>query len=450
MKLLNWLNQPKSPYGLGLFRILFGVIILWDLNRFHNIKIVESFYVHDIIFPYEFLNLPLPEQGVMELIMATLAICAICITLGVLYRVALTVFALGFSYFFFLDQVLYNNHLYMLCLVSFMMIFIPADAAFSLNTKRKRSHVPQWSYRLLQFQVVVVYFFGAIVKMNPYWFDFHPVEEILNYSANRTGSEFLRAEWLKYLFGYGGFLFDLLIGPLLWFAKTRKVAIILAVLFNITNSYIFNDIFIFPFFMISALILFVDQDKLAAFLQKRKLLSSKVPKVAAKGVGKIGALVIVVYVLFQLCMPLRHYFIPGYTDWTGEAQRFSWRMKIQHREIEQVEFRVYDLDKKMIHEIDPKLHLFPDEITQMCHSPQMILQFANYLKDKVATKAGITNCMIKCKIKLSFNGRPSEYLFNPDDDLLEGAKKYDSYNDWLLPIPEAGPYESIATDTTWF
>ncbi|MEJ6756482.1 MAG: HTTM domain-containing protein, partial [Crocinitomicaceae bacterium] len=164
MKILKYLNQPSQPQGLGLFRIFFGLIILWDLKRFNEIKIVESFYAHDRIFHYEFLNLPLPEIGTLKLLMGVLFICAILITLGVMYRWAMAVFALSFSYFFFLDPVLYNNHLYLLCLISFIMIFLPADGAFSLNKKRKRSSVPQWSYRLLQFHIVLVYFFGGIVK----------------------------------------------------------------------------------------------------------------------------------------------------------------------------------------------------------------------------------------------------------------------------------------------
>lgn len=450
MQIINWLNKPKEPYGLGLFRILFGIILFWDLKRFHDIKIVESFYVHDIIFPYEFLKLPLPEQEVMSFIMGLLMICSILITLGLFYKIAMTLFAVGFSYFFFLDQVLYNNHLYLICILSFMMIFIPADAAFSLSKKRKKSTIPQWTYFLLQFQILIVYFFGAVSKFNPYWFSFHPVEEILNYSASRTENSFLTANWIKYAFTYGGFLFDLLIGPLLLFAKTRKMAIIGAILFNLINSYIFNDIFIFPFFMISTLILFVNQKKLYLFLERLKLVTLRNEESIQATLSKFGLVVVFFYVLVQVSLPLRHYFVEGYTDWTGEAQRFSWRMKIQNREIEQSDFRIFDIDQKVIHEVDPKDYLFEDEITQMCHSPEMVIQFSHYLKNVIAKKNNIANCWIKAKIKVAFNGLESQYIFNPDDDLLMESKKHTSFNDWIVPLSNSERYKSFnISDTTW-
>ena len=436
MKILKYLNQPSQPQGLGLFRIFFGLIILWDLKRFNEIKIVESFYAHDPIFHYEFLNLPLPEIGTLKLLMGVLFICAILVTLGVIYRWAMVIFALGFSYFFFLDPVLYNNHLYLLCLISFIMIFLPADGAFSLNKKRKRGTVPQWSYRLLQFHIVLVYFFGGIVKLNPYWLDFHPVEEVLHAAANRTGTDLFLTDWMKYLFAYGGIAFDLLIGALLLIKKTRFVAIISAVLFNLLNSYVFNDIFIFPFFMIAALLLFMDQEKLYGWLQRRKLIASPISKLAGTPLKKSGLILIGAYVLFHLVMPLRHYFIPGYTDWTGEAQRFSWRMKIQYREVEEVQFAIFDTDKNIIYEINPKKTLFPDEVDQMCNSPQLILQFAHYLNDVIAPKNGVKNCWVKCKIKVKFNGKPSTYIFDPELDLIEASEKHESINDWINQLPK--------------
>ncbi len=435
MQVLQWLNRPVKPQLLGFFRICFGLIMLWDLKRIHDIDLVSSFYVHDIVFPYEFLNLPLPSQGAMNMLMGVLFISAVLITLGVFYRYAMAIFALGFSYFFFLDQVLYNNHLYMISLLSFMMIFMPADAAFSLSKKRRRLTVPQWPYRLLQFQVIVVYFFGGIVKLNPYWLDFHPVEELLQAAANRTGSDFLLSDSVKYLFTYGGIAFDLLIGPLILIRKTRPYAIVLAIFFNLTNSVVFNDIFIFPFFMICALSLFADPEWAYGKLQKWKLLATP-PKEEGRKMGKAGMLILGAYVLLQLGLPLRHYFIPGYTDWTGEGQRFSWRMKIQHRKVEELVFAIMDEDTKTIHEVDPAKYLFPDEIQQMCNSPQMILQFANYLHDEVAVKNGIHNSMVKCKVKVAFNGKPAAYIFEPTMDLIEASHSGKPVRSYIEPEPK--------------
>lgn len=437
MKILNWLNNPTKPYGLALFRIFFGVIMLWDLNRIRRTGLIETMYEHEKIFHYDFINLPLPEQKNLEVLIALLSFAAVMIVIGLFYRYAMAFFALGFTYFFLMDPVFYNNHLYLICLLSFMMIFMPADAAFTVQKKRRRAEIPQWSYRLLQFQLVVVFFFGGIVKLNPYWFDFHPVQEALAAAASRTGNDWMDSSWMRYIFTYGGVLFDLLIGFALLIPRTRTIAIIAAIAFNLINSYVFDDIFIFPFFMICALILFVDQEKLQERLKKRSLLRQKEVETNAAPLGKIGLGVVGVYVIFQLVLPLRHYFMSGYTDWTGEGQRFAWRMKIQHRELtEPLQFAIMDLDRKEFHIVDPGKHLFQDEIQQMINSPQMIVQFAEYLRDVVAPKMDIRNCMIKSKVKVSFNGQPETYVFDPELDLLEVADSDKPMHEWVNALPE--------------
>src|SRR3989338_4599239 len=99
MRIIHWLNRPTQPQALGLFRIFFGLIILWDIVRIKNIQLIDSFYVHGIVFPYDFLPVPLPGEAVMHALLNVLFISALLITLGLFYRIAMTVFAVGFSYF---------------------------------------------------------------------------------------------------------------------------------------------------------------------------------------------------------------------------------------------------------------------------------------------------------------------------------------------------------------
>lgn len=425
----KWLNKPQAPYGLAIFRIVFGVIMLWDILRIKRIGLIDSYYPRGIVFPYD-INLPLPEKDTMNAILLGLGLSAILIVLGVFYRFAMAYFAVFFSYFFFLDQTLYNNHLYLICLVSTMMIFMPADAALSFSKKRHRSTIPQWNYRLIQFQIVVVYFFGGIAKMNPYWLDMHPIQEFLQIKAQKSGISFIGSESMQYFFAYGGLLFDLCIGFLLLIKKTRKFAIVAAALFSLTNAYLFDDIYIFPFFMIGACILFVDQDWLKSkFNTKSK--KGKQNEVAGKDLKVAGVAVLTAYVIFQLAMPLRHFFIPGYTDWTGDAQRFSWRMKIQARTIEEMEFSMWDFATKQVYDVESNKYLYPDEIQQMANSPHMVVQFAKYLEAEVAKSAGIKKCMIKSKIKVGFNGAPAIYIFDPEIDLLTESNKHKRYYEWV-------------------
>ncbi|OFZ09218.1 MAG: hypothetical protein A3D92_17190 [Bacteroidetes bacterium RIFCSPHIGHO2_02_FULL_44_7] len=254
-------------------------------------------------------------------------------------------------------------------------------------------------------------------------------------AAQRTGNHFLVDDWVKYLFAYGGLLFDLLIGPLLLLKKTRSYAIVAAIFFNLTNSYVFNDIFIFPFFMIGALLVFLDPERVFERLKKWGIVRENATEEQGRNLGRMGAALLAVYVVVQLAVPLRHYFIPGYTDWTGEGQRFSWRMKIQHRSIEEMTFAILDLDKKVIHEINPSDHLFPDEVQQMAYSPQMILQFAQYLHDTIAPLNGVENCWVKSKVKVKFNGKDAAYIFNPTLDLIEAARSGKEVRTFIEPEP---------------
>ena len=64
---------------------------------------------------------------------------------------------------FLVEQTRYLNHFYLICLVSFVLIFIPANKAFSidalLNKKIKTNFAPMWALWLLRIQIGVPYFF---------------------------------------------------------------------------------------------------------------------------------------------------------------------------------------------------------------------------------------------------------------------------------------------------
>lgn len=150
------------------------------------------------------------------------------------------------------------------------------------------------------------------------------------------------------------------------------------------------------------------------------------------GRGKIIAL-LAVYTGFQLFMPLRHYLIPGDTDWTGEGQRFAWRMKIQNRQAEVCKFQILDYDTKTVYPVDMPLHIGIYQANQMILYPRMMLDFAHYLGDE-ARKKGKRNIAVRADIRLSFNGRLPQSVFSKDINLLELKWKHFGHNDWILPL----------------
>lgn len=405
----------------------------WEIFYFYKIDFLKNFvFGPPLLFNYEFLKLDPLSPLLMQILLGLLLLSTILICIGLFYRIAIIYFFLIFSYFFLLDKGIYNNHLYLICLISFLMIFIDSDAMLSFKNFRKQVRIPIWQIRILQFQIAVVFFFGGLAKINPYWLNFHPVNEIVEIRAKASGTEFITAMWFQYSIMIGGILFDLSIPFLLWIKKTRIYVIPIAIAFNLINSWLFSDINIFPFFMISALFLFLDENEIKSLFKLEGKINSAKPFFQ---LNKFGLFAFGIYIIIQLVLPLRHYLMPGYADWTGDGQRFAWRMKIQHRKIEEYKFAVFDIDKKMIYEVDPAKHLNGSQYQQMYNHPAMIIQFAEYLKKLGFEKQGIKNSMVKSKVKVQFNGCPGQYIFNPDDDLLKMHANHKYFDSWIEPQP---------------
>ena len=133
---------------------------------------------------------------------------------------------------------------------------------------------------------------------------------------------------------------------------------------------------------------------------------------------------------------MRHFAFPGYVDWTGDGQLFAWRMKIQNRTIEEMTFALFDLDKKEIHRIDPKNFLNNSQYQELALHPRTAIQFAEYLQLTAKQKLGIKNSEVKCKIKVVFNGSKPSYIFDPNQDLISGSKKFKYFDSWIMPLPK--------------
>ena len=71
-----------------------------------------------------------------------------------------------------MDKTTYLNHYYLVSLISFLMIFFPANASFSLdNLINKKSYrlIPKWNVDALKLMICIVYFYAGIAKINTDW-----------------------------------------------------------------------------------------------------------------------------------------------------------------------------------------------------------------------------------------------------------------------------------------
>ena len=266
MKNSWWLTlfNPVDISSLVYFRIIFGLVMMWEAAKYFENRWITNYWIlPEFNFPYPFFEWVTPWSGQgMYIHVAILGLLALFITLGLFYRISITLFFLGFSYIFLLDEANYLNHFYLVILISFLMIFLPLNRKWALDLliwpKLESDNTPAWTLWLLRFQIGVPYFFGGVAKLNLDWFQGEPMRLRL---AKRMDfpliGQFFDQEWMVYLYSYGGLFLDLLAMPLLLWRRTRLLTFFLLLLFHLNNAYMFS-IGIFPWFMIAATALYFD------------------------------------------------------------------------------------------------------------------------------------------------------------------------------------------------
>lgn len=431
--------------SLACFRMLFGAIMLWEVARYFKYDWIERYYIDPtFFFTYFGFDWIAPWPGnLMYVHFLFLGVLAAFIMLGLWYRASSILFFLGFTYVFLLDQANYLNHFYLISLLSFLMIFLPAHRMASLDALRRpawrASTGPAWPLWLLRFQVGVAYFFGGIAKINGDWLRGEPMRMWL---AARTDFPLIgplfKEEAVVYLMSYGGLLLDLLIVPFLLWRKTRYVAMFFGVLFHLTNAQLFS-IGIFPWFMIASMVLFLDPTQLRPVMQRVETWlggnantfeatvqkTSSARRLVLAGLG--------LYVAFQVLMPFRHHLYPGNVSWTEEGHNFSWHMKLRSKH-GALKMYAVNLDTEEIFQIDLAAHLSPRQRRKMASRPDMVVLFAHHLRDTFQA-SGIDSVAIYAHNEVSLNGRKKELLIDPTVDLTELERT-------LLPAPWILPLET--------
>jgi len=478
---------------LVFFRVLFAITMLWEFYRYFEHDWIWKYWINpDFNFKYEFFEWmdPWPGNG-MYIHFAILAILAVFIAFGFLYRMSTILFFLGFTYVFLLEQARYLNHFYLVCILSFLMIFVPAHRHFSLDAKiwpkLKTTTIASWGINLLRFQLAIVYIFGGIAKINTDWLQGKPMNMWL---PKRNDfpiiGTFFENKSMIYAMSYGGLLLDLLVVPFLLWKKTRVFAFVFITLFHLMNDRLFT-IGIFPWFMILGTTIFLPVDWPTKMLQLMRstekmmlsflssgllfsclaLLAHRDPDPLPIIVGFIAGLVIfylvlehrsnnntqtnnlvnltskqktiirsafILWGLLQIIIPLRHFFIDGNVNWTEEGHRFSWHMKLRDKS---GTTRFYSIDPTTSErtEIDYKKYLKKWQYRKMRGRPYLIHSFANYLASELKA-SGNEDIKIIVTADIALNGRKRKKLIKPNVDLTNIQYGYWAHNDWILLLDE--------------
>ena len=424
--------------------------MLFGISRFLINGWVEQLYIEPThYFTYLGFDWVQPLEGnLMYAPFVLMIIASISIMLGIFYRWGAVLFFICFTYVELIDKSNYLNHYYFVSLVSFLMIWLPANARFSLDAvfypSISRRRMRRWHSGVIKFQLAIVYVFAGIAKVNSDWlFDAQPLKTWLQaHHQIPVVGELLQQDWVAYLFSWTGCFYDLFIVFFLLSARFRPYAYFVVVFFHLMTWYLF-PIGVFPWVMIfSTLIFFSDQFhegilnrmSLSRFTQKD---NNPLPKPR-----KFVRTAILIYVVIQLLVPLRSLLYKGDLFWNEEGFRFSWRVMLMHKE-GHATFFLFDKETGRESEIQNSDFLTPTQEDQMATQPDMILQYAQILKEHYDGqvleygdyKFPIDDPEIHAEIYVSLNGRPSQLFVDKKHDLTELPYNL-AHREWLEELEE--------------
>ncbi len=438
---------PAHIAPLAVLRIAFGSIMLISTIRFLLKGWVYSFYIkpkfHFTFYGFDWVK-PFGPTG-MYVLFGLMVVSSVMVIAGLLYKVASTAFFLTFTYVELIDKTTYLNHYYFVSVMAFLLILVPAGRYFSVDVWLKPavevSNVPAWTINIFKLQLILVYFFAGISKLNHDWLiDTMPLKIWLPGLTNLwLVGPLLGYTWVAYAFSWFGALFDLTIGFLLLKRSTRKPAYVMVIIFHIFTAWFFK-IGMFPYIMIAATLIFFSAethknmiDYLRRFWFRQKIIHTDVNRnyLLKEAWAKLIYGVLIIHFTIQVLLPLRYLAYPGKLYWTEEGYRFSWRVMLMEKG-GTIFFYVKDPATGGQTEIVNSQYLSQFQETQMSTQPDMILQFAHYLAGRYRAK-GIKNPVVTAQSYVTLNGSGSRLYIDSTVNLANERESF-GHKRWILPF----------------
>ncbi len=440
----RWIEAALRPVdiaSLAAFRVIFGTVMCFGTLRFLATGWIAPMYVEPRWFfhyPGFAWVAPWPAWG-MYLHYAVLAVLALMIALGAFHRWVTVLFLIGFTYTQLIDVTNYLNHHYLVVLLGVLLAVLPANAAWSLDARRRpalrRETIPAWMLWLVRFQVGLVYVFAGLAKAKLDWLGYG--QPLNLWLAARTETpvigRWLDQPWAAMVMAWAGFVFDTtIVGWLAW-RRTRLVAYAAVLGFHGLTGYLFN-IGMFPFIMTCSAPIWFSPSwprRLVRRLGDAPVIS---PTATTPPPRRRTVVVIALYALVQIALPLRHLVYPGDVLWNEDGMRFAWHVLIREKH-GNVTFVAVFADRKRL-EIPPRNYLTPRQDREMAGQPDLILQLARVIADDLEAR-GYRDFALHAVTSVSLNGRAPTPLIDPTVDLRRvrdlGARS------WVLPAPSGPP-----------
>lgn len=433
----RFLFKQIDNIGLVLFRVVFGALIATEaigaiFTGWLRRTLVDTPFTFNFI-GFDFLQyLRGPQLYVYFIIMG---LFGIFVMLGYKYRFSMFAYAIMWTGAYLMQKSSYNNHYYLMMLLCWIMAFLPANRWFSLDAKInpaiKSPSMPRWVLLVLILQVWIVYTFASVAKLYPDWLNASmPALLMASKSDYWLVGGLLQQSWVHWAIAYTGIFFDLLIVPLMLWKRTRMLGFIISIFFHLFNSFIFH-IGIFPYMSIAFALFFFS----AETLQKRFLPKKKLYKKGEVIVPKHKNLIIGVfsiYFLFQLGLPLRHWFFKDDVLWTEEGHRLSWRMMLRAKS-GSLAVWVKELPSGEKVRYDYQKLLGSKQAAAVTTKPDLMWQLARHIK-KIEAEKG-RNVAVYFESSVRINDGVYHKFIDPTVDLAAEEWRPFAHHDWILPSP---------------
>lgn len=442
---LRVLGKPVDIAWLAAFRVLFGLTMCISMLRFIAFGWIDSFFVspafHFKYWGFHWVKV-LPSPA-MHGLFWLLALLALWIAVGFLFRLAATGFVIGFAYLHVVDVTTYLNHYYLATLLGLLLALSPAHRAWSidaaLGSRRTHRVAAFWLY-LFRFQMGTVYTFAGLAKLDRDWLIHgQPLRIWLSSHTDLPwlGSLF-RYDQVPLVMSWSGFVFDATIAWFLLWSRARPWAFATLIVFHAFTSALF-PIGMFPVIMVLGAMVYFPPDWPCAlwnrFFERQLpcIQHTLLPRHTMR-VNKLALLAACLFCTLQIALPLRFVVYGGNVRWHEQGMRWSWRVMTREKN-GSVTFVVRDAGGRRW-EVSPHQYLTRVQEREMAGQPDLILQLAHHIRDDFARK-GHGKVEVRVDAFASLNGRRMARLIDPAVNLAETEDGH-ALADWILPAP-AGP-----------
>lgn len=442
----SYLSKRHESTSLAFFRLGFGLLMTYSIIRFWLKGWIQTMYIdpsfHFTFYGFEWVT---PLGDYTYLLFFICGLSAFFVAIGYKYYMSIIIFFLSFTYIELMDKTTYLNHYYFVSILSFLMIFLPSNSSYSVDSylqKKSFKYTPKWCVDSIKLLLFIVYFYSGLAKINKDWlFEAQPLKIWLttgSYDFPLIGSNLMQQEWFHYFMSWGGMFYDLLIPFLLIYTRTRVFGFLLVIFFHLFTVLLF-PIGMFPYIMImSSLIFFSSKThkKILDFILKPfidKIKSIREMKIINIQKERISLIVVSVFFIIQFLFPFRYSLYPGELFWNEQGYRFSWRVMLMEKK-GYTTFKVVNKENDNSFYIMNNSFLTEFQERQMSFQPDFIIEYAHFLGNYYKN-LGLNDIEIYADSYVALNGRISKRFIDPEIDLLKQKRGFKN-KDWIIPLDE--------------